>query len=73
MDPGTEDIFLQYREMAAFQIVAIGVQEWLDSIDLEWRHRDPADRLIVAYAKRRSLPIVTSDGKIRSFYKNVLW
>jgi PIN domain nuclease of toxin-antitoxin system len=30
-------------------------------------HKDPADRIIVAVARRHSVPIVTSDEEIRSY------
>jgi PIN domain nuclease of toxin-antitoxin system len=35
--------------------------------DLDWRHTDPFDRLLVAQAVSRSLTLVTSDRAIRSF------
>src|SRR5690242_16195123 len=53
----------------AIDIIKIGAEEWLESIDLDWEeNRDPADRLIVAFAKRKKIPIVTSDKSIKSFY-----
>ena len=30
-------------------------------------HKDPADRIIIAVARRHSIPVVTSDGAIRSY------
>ena len=40
---------------------------------LDWDHRDPADRWIVALAQQRECPIVTSDERIRSFYEATIW
>jgi len=40
---------------------------------LEWDHRDPVDRTIVATAKKRRLPIITKDQRIRRFYKRTVW
>lgn len=40
---------------------------------LEWDHRDPADRWIVALAQQRNCAIVTSDERIRAFHKNTVW
>lgn len=45
----------------------------LDTADLRWDHRDPADRIIVATALRLGLPLVTDDRKIRQFYKRTVW
>jgi PIN domain nuclease of toxin-antitoxin system len=40
---------------------------------LRWDHRDPADRLIVATALSLNAPIVTTDERIKAFYKRVIW
>ena len=53
--------------------VPIDTELWLESLDLDWSHRDPADRLIVALAKQRNLPIITSDNVIRNYYPSVIW
>jgi PIN domain nuclease of toxin-antitoxin system len=68
-----QDLHSQYRAIPSVTIVDIGCQEWFDSIDLRWNHNDPADRLIVAYAQRHGLPIVSSDSRIKKYYKRVLW
>jgi PIN domain nuclease of toxin-antitoxin system len=37
-------------------------------------HRDPADRIIVATARRRDCPVVTADAKIRGYpHVRTLW
>ena len=43
------------------------------SVKLEWEHRDPADRVVVAIAKRNQAAIITADRKIASFYSLVIW
>jgi len=53
--------------------VPIDTTLWVDSLALKWDHRDPADRLIVAFAKRKNLPIVSSDGELKKFYSSVIW
>lgn len=40
---------------------------------LEWEHRDPADRFIVALAMEHDLSLVTSDARIRHFYSKCVW
>ena len=56
-----------------FEIVPVNETVWLTNINLNWQHRDPADRTIVATAKLRGLPILTKDDVIRSFYSNQGW
>lgn len=67
-------LFNEFRQIQNIQLIDIGIDEWLDSIDLDWEdNRDPADRMITAFAMKHSLPIVTSDKKIKHFYKNAIW
>jgi PIN domain nuclease of toxin-antitoxin system len=33
---------------------------------LDWRHRDPLDRMLVAQRLNRSLTLVTADAKLRA-------
>ncbi|MBI2339590.1 MAG: type II toxin-antitoxin system VapC family toxin [Deltaproteobacteria bacterium] len=68
-----EELYRSYREIPEIQIVDIGCPEWFDAINLNWRHQDPADRLIVGYAKRMNFPIVTTDRGIKKFHVEVLW
>ncbi len=53
--------------------VPIDTELWLKSLELDWDHRDPADRLIVALARQRNLPIITSDNVILDYYPSVIW
>jgi PIN domain nuclease of toxin-antitoxin system len=36
---------------------------WLATAELKWSHRDPADRMIAATARRFEMPVLTVDGK----------
>ncbi len=70
----TRDLFKQFNQVENIEIIDIGVNEWLDSIDLIWdENRDPADRIITAFAIKNELPIVTTDKKIKKFYRKVVW
>jgi len=51
----------------------VTVNAWLENLALEWDHRDPVDRTIVATAQLLSCPLVTSDKETTSFYKNTIW
>jgi PIN domain nuclease of toxin-antitoxin system len=55
------------------EILAVDVQAWLDNVNLDWDHRDPADRTIVALAARRDSPLVSSDRIITEFYPRTVW
>lgn len=56
-----------------FEILPVDTQIWLKNIELEWDHRDPADRTIVATASLNASPLITSDHKIRAFYPQAVW
>ena len=46
----------------------------LTAAALEWEHRDPADRIIVATALREGMPVVTSDSAIANYHAvQVVW
>lgn len=47
------------------QVVAV-------ALDIDWT-RDPFDRLIVAQAKARRLPLLTKDETIRDHYDDAVW
>ena len=54
-------------------IVPINEDIWLKSVSLDWSHRDPADRVIVALAEIEQAAIVTRDRKIIDYYSQVIW
>jgi PIN domain nuclease of toxin-antitoxin system len=53
--------------------VAVDAETFLAAVDLEWAHRDPADRLIVALAQSKNARLVTCDRVIASFYPRCVW
>lgn len=61
------------RRLDGFRMIAVDELIWLEALKLDWRHRDPADRVIVATAKALDCPIVTNDGTIRDFYPKTIW
>jgi len=66
--------YVKNMQMAA-EITIIPVDEniWIENLNLNWEHRDPADRTIVAMAKLRDIPIITKDKIINEFYRKVVW
>jgi PIN domain nuclease of toxin-antitoxin system len=64
------------RKIHAFnglEIIPVDERIWLENLLLDWDHRDPADRTIVATARLRGIPILTKDVYIRRFYPNQGW
>jgi PIN domain nuclease of toxin-antitoxin system len=55
------------------EIIAVDAQDWIDSVDLLWDHKDPADRVIVALARRFDCPVISSDRVIADFYDKTVW
>ncbi len=54
-------------------ILSVDVDMWLGSVALNWNHRDPADRVIVATASILNCPLVTSDRLISGYYAAAIW
>ena len=61
------------KKVEGLQIVPVDERTWLKNVELEWSHRDPADRTIVATAMLETSPLVTSDATIQSFYERSVW
>jgi len=74
MSISSRELFQQFSQIEHIEIIDIGVNEWLDSIELIWdENRDPADRIITSFAMKNELAVVTSDKKIEKFYRKVIW
>lgn len=54
-------------------ILPVDQEVWIKNVFLEWDHKDPADRTIVASALIYNYQIITKDEDIRGFYENCLW
>ncbi|MFA5203333.1 MAG: type II toxin-antitoxin system VapC family toxin [Lentisphaeria bacterium] len=67
------DYAARLEQVVGLEVVPVDVPLWLDSLELDWSHRDPADRLMVALAKRRHLSLVTADKTIREWYPQTIW
>lgn len=55
------------------EILPVDLSTWIRNLQLDWNHRDPADRTIVATASLHNCPLVTSDSVLRSFYEKAVW
>lgn len=61
------------KKSSVVRIVPIDEDLWLESVNLDWTHRDPADRVVVAIARSNQASIITADREIRDFYSDVIW
>ncbi|MDF1569494.1 MAG: type II toxin-antitoxin system VapC family toxin [Spirochaetaceae bacterium] len=68
-----EEMIYHLESVENLTIVPIDARIRLKNIALEWDHRDPADRTIVATALLKNVPIVTADRYIRDFYSRTIW
>ena len=61
------------QRIGKLEIMPVDTRAWLDSVSLDWDHRDPADRVIVALARQLKSPLVSNDRKISAFFSNTIW
>ena len=54
-------------------IVPVDERIWIKSLELDWEHRDPADRVIAATAILRECPLITSDSLLLAYYSGAVW
>ncbi len=63
----------QLQQVQGVEILPVDMETWLANLALNWPHRDPADRTIVATAILLNAPLLTSDRIIRQFYSQTVW
>jgi PIN domain nuclease of toxin-antitoxin system len=75
LDLGTPlDIYLKrLKQSDVVKIIAVDEDVFVTSVNLEWSHRDPVDRIMIALAMDRNCSIITRDKEIRKFYDNTIW
>ncbi|MEO1672305.1 MAG: type II toxin-antitoxin system VapC family toxin [Cyanobacteria bacterium J06631_2] len=54
-------------------ILDIEVDLLVESVEIDWFHRDPVDRIMVALATQYDAPLITKDKKIKEFYPKTIW
>jgi PIN domain nuclease of toxin-antitoxin system len=65
---GVDELARRLERSGAVELVPVDTTVWLRSLALDWSHRDPADRVIVATALLKGVPLLTKDEAIRSFH-----
>lgn len=65
--------FLELVEKNGFEILPISFEHAMLVSTLEFFHRDPFDRLLVAQSKAENLVIATKDENINKYNVSTLW
>ena len=68
-----DDFTARLEQVDGIDLLPVDTATWLKNLDLDWEHRDPADRTIVATAALLACPLVTSDAAIRAYYAQAVW
>lgn len=64
---GIDDFARRIERSSPVELLPVDTAVFLRSLALDWTHRDPADRIIVATALLKGVPLLTKDDAIRSF------
>jgi len=67
------DYVERVKSMQLVEILPVDLPIWQENVALDWDHRDPVDRTIVASARLHQLSIVTCDREIRNFFPKCIW
>ena len=68
-----ESYVSKLEQLSYLTILPVDTTIWLKNLSLNWKHKDPADRTIVATAIYRKAHLITKDQNIRDFYPKSLW
>lgn len=61
------------KQSDVIQIIPVDEDILIKSVNLQWSHRDPVDRIMVAFAQYNSFSIITKDSEISDFYDKTIW
>jgi PIN domain nuclease of toxin-antitoxin system len=50
------------------ELLPVDTTTWLRTLSLDWDHRDPADRVIVATAQIKQVQVLTKDRILHAFH-----
>jgi PIN domain nuclease of toxin-antitoxin system len=67
-----EEYINRVEQISGLSVLAVDTATWLHNVRLDWAHRDPADRTIVATATMRRAAIVTTDREIAAFFRETI-
>lgn len=61
MDTPIREAWPRLRAIPGVMWESPDAEDWMLAAELEWEHRDPADRMIAAMALNRQVPVCTKD------------
>ena len=73
MDEDLNGYVNRLRLLRSIDIIPVDENIWIKNLSLDWDHKDPAGRTIVATAMKKNCPIVSKDQIIRNFYPHTIW
>jgi PIN domain nuclease of toxin-antitoxin system len=62
-----DELSRRIERSGVVELLPVDATVWIRSLNLEWAHPDQADRVIVATALIKGLPLLTKDEVIRTF------
>lgn len=62
-----DELARRVEKSGVVELVAVDTKTWLRTLSLDWEHRDPADRVIVATALIKEVPVLTKDRILHEF------
>jgi len=65
LDP--HEWFAMARQRSGFGVIEVDRKVLVDSAMLDWKHRDPADRILVTTAQRYNMRLATADDAILNY------
>ena len=68
-----EELIPEQLILNRIEILPIGLDDLGEVVKLPFHHRDPFDRLIIAQAVRKELPIVGKDGEFAIYPVRLIW
>ena len=58
---------LEIAKESGFELLEFSAEDALRLGELPYHHRDPFDRMLIAQAIQRNMPIMSDDGKFSSY------
>jgi PIN domain nuclease of toxin-antitoxin system len=68
-----EELIPEQLILNRIDVLPIGLDDLSEVVKLPFHHRDPFDRLIIAQAVRKGLPIVGKDGTFAFYPVQLIW
>ena len=72
LNSGLENIF-QIIEETGFETLPITVNQILNNARLEFHHKNPFDRIIIAQAISENLSLITKDEQFKEYKVSLIW